>query len=290
MDNDWKFRVRVGHLELDNSPTSIPVAAFGCTQQGYSHFEDCIGNQDALTVSVRESWVIGVVTDGCSSANTSNYDEKSMNDAGAKILGRICISVIENILSKYQHRTPNPEFLRNAIQLGCIDKLERLAHIVGHDDRSRKLFLYNYMTATMLISVVFRSRYYVLSCGDGTVRINDHHIDLKNENGNYLSASMIVPPENNDGRFDMRLRGSGPIRDLKSIVMLSDGFDLFSQDSGFWESFTAFFQLSGDEYGFQDLLTEFRQTVAHYCFDSRSNNRFWPEDDATMFMIKRVIK
>lgn len=287
-EESWKgqFGTRVGSLFLDSPECRLPLTIFGCIQQGHSHFEYNLGNQDAIAISVGNEWMMGVVSDGCSTGDSKSYDEFSRNDVGSKLLGQIIVAELEKILSRYKRRTPTPLVLLNELEKRCLSKMRRISELATYSKNEQNRFLYNYMTATLLIVVAFRTKYYVFTCGDGIVRLNGRVIPLTSESGNYLNGNLIE--ETDEDRFKLKLLSSGQVQELDSLVLMSDGFDVLMKHPDIWDDLDSFESVMDKTAGFVDCLSEFRQELLEPLYAKLKPWDYWPEDDASFLIIKRI--
>lgn len=77
------------NLKKGHSKTELPFLLGGATRQGWSHRQQDTNNQDAVSISIDNDIMIGVVCDGCTSTHDKLKIRRSNNEIGSKLISRM---------------------------------------------------------------------------------------------------------------------------------------------------------------------------------------------------------
>lgn len=281
-----EFLQRFVRLRYEEN-VAIPFSAGGVSQHG-SHATEDQNNQDAMSLDIDSTAMIGVVCDGCSSASELGKNVVSYSETGAQMLSALMVRHIRALLQQDAGMTAE----NVAVQAGelCREDIWRILGILcGNDAGLKEHFLRELFMATILVAVITPERWFVLHCGDGCVIVNDEFIDLNKYSGEYLanglsSESFLSSPEL------LPLR-QGDIADLNSLVIATDGMQKIHEKAGaLLENMLSsrWNRRATPSPGFDTMFfREFRARVAYPWYETGRSSP--ADDDRTLIMFRRIV-
>lgn len=283
---NFLFDSQINYFTDCEGKTDLPFSIFGLTQQGMQHRHWSIGNQDAASIFVGKSSIIGAVADGCTSGR--NLNGKSNNQVGAYVSSYLSVRILRKLVIK--RKIPLDE-LMSTFQTEFQANLTRLLRTINPWKAERKEIISNFLLSTVVFFLLTNKGFLVAHCGDGIVVINGTPKDLGQTDGSYFvqnigrDSELSGPREWNPMFIDL---ASGDLGDLSTLFMATDGFD--DQDILDHQLFSDFFinEINRDfQRGLVNKRTEFRKGFVDPILEMK-NGRTWPEDDATFISVKRV--
>ena len=279
------FATGVNNLREDKANTELPFSISCGTQQGLEHFENSLGNQDAISLIIETDFVIGVVCDGCTSSDVQSVNEFTSNQVGANLLSKKASSVIHNF-SKSHGVKSIPENLL-LIQNELLSFLNNLVNSLGENDEEKELLINNFFTTTIIAFAIDKEDYCIFNFGDGIAFTNADRKELNFIPGKYLTSYL----ENEKlSELGLNIIEAGKTETLNSIFISSDGFDNSKVIGN--KHFTDFInkKYTEEKKGFIDGLPEFRKLFLTPFIEETEIFVQWPDDDATFVLVRRITK
>jgi len=283
------FDYHINFLSDSENRTRLPFSVFGMTQQGLSHENHSIGNQDAGCVYVGKNLIIGAVSDGCTSGK--NLNGMSSNQVGAHITSYLAVRAARKLILKKHIRI---EKFISPFQQTLLNDLRKTVNSLNPWKFERDEILKNFFSATIILFIVTQEDFIVLSCGDGDVFINGERKELTSSGGKYFASNLynlefdsehgyLINPS-----YQIQCLQKGATKSLNNLLISTDGF--IDGDVEEDISFNKFFFKQNYEYernGFVDRKAEFRTNVLESISETK-NGRLYPLDDATFISLQRT--
>lgn len=295
MNNYWintPFVHRFVNLTNDKVQMVIPFAIGGATQQGTEHALDNLNNQDAISISIAEDFLIVTVCDGCSSTHDTLRDSLSNNEVGAKLIAFTTTKTIQTLIGT-NDITDSNHFVQTLSQK-LTDKLVSIINLLADtNEKDKEIFIFDFLMTTILGLVVTKDYYLVFGCGNGIIGVNNE-IRVLEDTGSYFAASIL--PKCCPSRYskitesnNLSVLAYGSSSDLTSIFLATDGFNDIVQN--FCQELTDFIKqvTPKSKCGFDFLLPAFRKYIlGNNRVDEYSITSKWPKDDASFVLLRRM--
>jgi hypothetical protein len=277
------FATGVNNLVHDKSGTDLPFEVSCGTQQGIDHFENSIGNQDAISIIIENDFLIGIICDGCTSSNIDSVNEFTANQVGANLLSKKVGSLIRKIIE-----TNGVSAIQESLEKLKLDLLKYINNQINELSDSNlesQLLLNNFFTTTITILAIDKEDYCVLNSGDGLIYLNNKKKELKFSPNTYLT-SYIESNEHSNSAFNVVEFGKSTY--LESVFMSTDGFESekILGNSNFIEYLNK--KSTAQKRGYIDGLPEFRQMFLTPLINEENFFGTWPNDDASFIIVRRV--
>lgn len=282
------FEYQINFLSDSRNATKLPFSAFGMTQQGLQHANYSIGNQDAGCIYVGKNLIIGAVSDGCTSG--TNLNGLSYNQVGAHLLSHLAVRAARSLILK---KHINTEHILNPFQHSLINDLRRIYGILNPWKFEQEYVLKNFLSSTIIIFIITKEKYTVLSCGDGSVFINTHKKDITAFEGQYFANNLYgLQSDNETSAIDLlnsiQCIEDGQTDSLDTLLISTDGFlDTDIEKSSAFKNFFFSRRENIQRSGFVDRKTEFRADFLE-SIETLKAGKKWPIDDATFILIQRI--
>ncbi len=284
------FDYNISLISDRGNKTSLPFSVFGMTQEGLSHRNLSLGNQDSGCIYVGRRIIAGAVTDGCSSGN--NVNGMSSNHVGANILAYLSVMLIRRLALK---EDIDGEKLRISFQRQLFSHLKNVLYSIAPRKEDRSAVLFNFLTSTLVFFVLTKQQYFVFSCGDGDAYLNGVRKGPNGASGIYFSNSLARIEYSGkiddviDSDFHIQSIANGDSTELNNLLISTDGFidtDI-EEDYGLKDFF---FNNKEDhsKRGFINRRAEFNTSFLERTIKLK-NGRLWPIDDATFISLKRAV-
>jgi hypothetical protein len=290
--NEIPFGYRFVNLRKDEPNLSLHFAVGGATQPGTEHLLDNHNNQDALSISIGDNFLLGTVCDGCTSTHDELRDSFSNNEVGAKLFAQTVANNLQKLLKRNRLKHPD-SFIKALSQKTSRQLVSLVKTIVGDDEKEREVFIFDFLMSTILGFVVTTENYLVFAYGDGIIALNSQ-ITVLEETGSYFAASILpeccpslYPKVSNSNTFKLIAHGS--TSELQSIFIASDGFREIVQH--FDEPLVDFINTGATKPkgGFDFLLLDFRKRILqNTSIEQYSSTLNWPRDDASFLLLRRT--
>lgn len=280
------FNYHISYQSNCQNATKLPFDVFGMSQQGNSHQNISIGNQDSGGVYIGKKIIIGVVADGCSSGK--NIDGFSSNQVGSHIASNIIIKIIRRLLER---KNLNLENFKKEFESSLLRQYRRLFNAFSPWKSEQSIILSNLFSSTFIVLAITDKYYCVFHCGDGDVFINGKHYNLSSEQGKYFTNKLMRASEYNLNQINsIKFIKIGDAKKLNNIFISTDGF-LNNQIKNSDQFQDFFFRKRPFIYqtGFNDRKAEFRTNLLSEIVQ-KDNCQDWPNDDATFISIRRSPK
>jgi hypothetical protein len=284
------FEFHFINLKAQQTPTNLPFAISGLTQQGVEHKLENRNNQDATGIVVEDNLIAGIVCDGCSGTTPALHDSISNNEFGSRLIVRLLAKIIRKTYNE-KKLDDSADFVQS-IQSQLLSELKNIVEIVCEENELDKtIFICDFLIATIYCVIADESKYVVFYCGDGVIGINET-IKVTNESGKFLSANLFkmccpVKFKNADINEDFRIYSNGKSSELKSVFIASDGFNEIA--GGFKYQLLNFMNIETSKNGFFDVKQDFREKILE---DPNIINEIalknWLDDDASFILLKKV--
>jgi hypothetical protein len=285
-------------LTVTDEAPAIPLAVGGVTQRKTSASEQSANSQDALGALVGSDYIIGVVSDGC----TTGYEGaerlgivSSSNEVGARLLTHAVLTESRRLL------TEKSWFLKGKVALND-DFIARLSDAVlkvlsdtvtrycGNDLKLREYFILHNLMATVLGVIAANEGVLVFGCGDGYFAVNSDIVDLSGEARSYLAKALL--PTLCSRKYEEEARNAKlkrhtniGLEGLQGVLLATDGFaGVHTKDSTFFTDLLNSRPPNAPSVcGYDQIKIEVRRRFATGpARDSEFN------DDATLLMLRRL--
>ena len=286
------FDYQINYYSDSKHETLVPFSVFALTQQGLDHQTMNIGNQDSGSLYVGKKTITGALADGCTSGE--NLNGKSANQVGAHIGSYLAVRITRKLLFK-KHIQLNEGFLP-AFEQELILNYKKLLNALSPWQFEKDSVIRNLFLTTIIFFVITEDEYFIASCGEGDVIINNVHKDLNIHSGKYFASNLRDTQRLEDGKYSIKpnlgfnLIEHGRTTDLNNLLIATDGFldNDIKENSVFHKFFFNGIDQNSSS-GFKDRRTEFRRDFLTPVLQMKGS-RIWPHDDATFISLKRIAK
>lgn len=285
------FVYRFINFKKGYNETELPFVLGGATQQGWLHKLDSINNQDAVSISIGNDIIIGIICDGCTSTHDKLQDSSSNNEIGSKLTGRIFIHDIHKIITN--KGIEDPHLFIKELSENVLQRLQQLVTTFCDEDTDDKeLFIFDLLTTTILGFVVTKDKYIIFSSGDGIIGINND-IKILEDTGIYFGEKLLhmcCP-----GRYhvsnncELKVIDNGETMNINNIFLATDGFCHLVENNH--DVLLNFIKKNpkATKNGFDNLMQEFIQNIlSNDAVTYDTVFRAWPEDDASFLLLRKV--
>jgi hypothetical protein len=281
---DFLFDYQVYCNSDSNFETDVPFSVFALSQQGSDHQARSLGNQDACSVYIGKSAIVGAVADGCSTGQ--NLNGLSYNQVGAHLGSYLATRIVRKLVLKHQLA---PQEIKPKFEAELLKAYKRMLRVFSPWKSEKTDVLLNFFSSTIIFFVLTKDSYAVYRVGDGDVYLNG---ELKEgDHTGYFTNALIEPKllGNNDlhinPQYSLESVGEGEISNLESLFICSDGFSR-QMIAGNKRLQRFFFESHQSKSGFWDRRSEFRRELQEVLKDQSHDN--WPTDDATFISVTQV--
>ena len=291
----WKtpFIYHFINFKMVDKNANIPFTVGGATQQGVEHKLDNQNNQDAVSILINDSYLIGVICDGCSSTHNNLQDAISNNEIGAKLIGYTIMQNVERII---RNREVDDLFLTE-LSNSVLHKLQEIVDIFCEEDEEKKeIFIYDFLMSTIIGFIVTEDKYIIFRSGDGIIGINGDIQILEEETGLYFGEKLLYKccpnkyPSNSQ-RSDLKVISSGKTSEIDNIFLATDGFYEIVKNNK--EALIDFIEKSTPvvKNGFNFVIPEFRKKIIwNDAVIKTTLNTNLLKDDASFLLLRRLEK
>lgn len=211
---------------LDCGSCRLPFQAGGATQSGRLGGHTI--NQDALALISRETYITGVVCDGCGTSEIG----QSNNEVGARLIAGATAVLLNEVLQ----RSPVHELAAHVgdFESTLCERILAAARSLFREDGLSPA-LHSYFMTTILAFAIDARSYIIFGCGDGFFALNSQFNSLDQNAGAYLAGRLVDNLEAWQARVDagqgaLRILAQGESASLHSLLLATDGFeDLVSE-------------------------------------------------------------
>jgi hypothetical protein len=264
----------------DARPCCLPFQFGGATQSGRltSHYN----NQDAVALVNNSNWIVGIVSDGCS----SSARQDSNNEVGARLIAALLAKRVSRVvhkrgaiaLSNYLHK----------VELDICKALRTLS-VTFAPREMREEFVESFLMATTIIFAVDKKDFVVAACGDGVLAVNGEIMDLDSASGEYLALRLLRGYSRRSSSI-LKVIKTGKTAGLNSLLIGSDGFiDLCAQFPRLMQSFLERTNHDSAEGGYNDAVTlDFRKDFWFQAEVERWAASQDAHDDRSFLLVRRI--
>lgn len=153
---------------------------------GRDHIQTSKNNQDAFYFEVNEDYCLGIVADGCGSAQHS--------EVGAQMGVRTLASSIKNIyrrLNKEEEDGSEIELFFNLIQNNLVSQIENSALFMSPSPEKKTEIIYDYFLFTILGFLIYKNKIHYFWAGDGIII----------KHGEILGTQELIINQNNEPKY-----------------------------------------------------------------------------------------
>jgi serine/threonine protein phosphatase PrpC len=279
------FQTRLTHFRFPKLACDLPFVVGGVTQHHEDSATESRNSQDAFTVIIEPTVMVGVVADGCSGTHAAlEASCHSSNEVGAKLTTYLVSR------SALAFATANPgtlhgeRFARHVAATTRRGLSTVLRACAGQETTAREMFTLDFLMATILGFVATREWFAIFHSGDGVIGLNGKLTTLESESGRYLGNELV----RSGARLpkpSIKIFASGSSENLQNILLATDGLSALVGDhhDQLVEFMNGPVPPSQSRNGFDFLLQEFRQKIA---WNQDIALRIY--DDATFVLLRRI--
>lgn len=270
--------------------TELPFVLGGASQQGFVHRPDNINNQDAVSISIDNDIVAGIICDGCTSTHDELQDPCSNNEVGSKLTSRIFITEIHKVTKEKD--IENSDLFIKELSENVLQRLQQLVTTFCDEIDDKDLFIWDFLMTTIIGFVVTKDKYIIFSSGDGIIGINDD-IKILEDTGIYFGEKLLhmcCPGKYSmNNNCDLKIIDSGETANINNIFLATDGFCRLVENNQ--DVILNFINKNPEATtnGFYNIIQEFRQNILsndEIKYDTAV--RAWPQDDASFLLLRKV--
>lgn len=283
MINNWEkapFINNSGGLLKQDAHTNLPFSIGAITRQGFNHIDSGISNQDAIRLTVKDDLIIGILCDGCTSNHPELLDEFSQNQVGANLIAKMVLNLCyQNILPRKNKM--NLEVFAKWLTNEVSQRIKMILRVLKIDKNQHLNFICNNLLSTITGIIIREKEFFIFHYGDGIVKVNKKKYDLSKSSGNYIATSQYM---SNYDELSFKIVTKGMTKTLTNVCIASDGFSLDMLNTN---RFNKLSTKKPTKNGFIDLIPEFHGEFLNQYFDEKKSLESWPNDDASLIMIRR---